>query len=128
MSESKAPGGIRLIAFVYYIGAVFSVLNGAGRLLMKNDVPNMIMPELSSHSAGLVFIGLGLFMFFLGNGLSKGESWSRTAAILVNVLVMFMSVGSLSIEQGLFGKIEFGGALFVSLYLAFSQGSREHFS
>ena len=128
MSDTKAPAGVRIIAFLYYFGAVAGVLNGGVRLLSNDEIPNMVFPELSSQSAGLVMLGLGLFMFFLGNGLNKGESWARIAAIVVNVFVMLMSVGSLSIEQGLFGKIEFGSALFVSLYLAFSQGSQEHFS
>ena len=128
MSHSRTPGGVRLIAFLYYLGAVFGVLNGGVRPLSKDEMPNMVFPGLSSQSAGLVILGLGLFMFFLGNGLNKGESWARIAAVIVNVFVMVMSVESLSIGQGLFGKIEFGSALFVSLYLAFSQGSREHFS
>ena len=133
MSETRpdgAPVGVKAIAFLHYAGAVILVLSGVIKVATTgaSNMPDTILsPELSVQTAGMVQLAAGFFIFFIGNGLSKGHGWARVATLVVNTLVILNSLDKLTIAESTFWKVEFGVAMVMSLYLAFSNSASAHF-
>ncbi|GIU68746.1 MAG: hypothetical protein KatS3mg001_596 [Candidatus Pacearchaeota archaeon] len=85
VNEKVVPTGVKIIAVLYYIGAVILIVFGLlplfaiGREAIALTLGIIILPAL-------IMLGLGIFSFFIGRGLWKGRNWARIIAIIVSVL------------------------------------------
>ena len=130
MSDNMTPAGVKVIAWFYYLGAVVLVFSGIMKAAMSgaSQTPDtFFFPGLSAQTAGLVQIAMGILLLFVGNGLSKGAGWARVMAIIFNILIIIDSLDMLTLTESVAWKIQFGVAVVISLYLAFSGAAREHF-
>lgn len=125
----KAPAGVMCVAVLHYVGAVILVLSGVLKVAVPGGagLPDTLFPELSMQTGGLAQLAAGLFAFFVGNGLAKGYAWARVTTLIVNALVIFNSLDRLTLVESAYWKLEFGIAVVMSPYLAFSGSASAHF-
>jgi len=123
------PGGVKIISVLYYIGAFLGVISGI-LFIFASGLIGSALGILASlgYFAGIIFIGLGVFGFFVARGLWKGKNWSRIVAII------FASLGTLtaalSMIQGEIVSNIFGLVINFAIggYLLFSSKVKEAFS
>lgn len=107
MSDKKSvPAGVKVISVLYYIAMVFGVIVGLLWLISSRSIGSntMQVPILGAIGSsfliigGILFIGLGIFSFFIARGLWKAKPWARIVVIIFTALAMLMS--SISMIQG----------------------------
>ena len=137
MSDGQSiPTGVKVIAVLYYIGAVFGIIFGLLFLVgagMMGSIANQI-PLLGALGAGLfvvggiIMIGLGVLGFFVGRGLWKARPWARIVAIIFATLGILMAVISMiqgNIAGNIFGLVI---QLVICGYLLFSNNVKQAFA
>lgn len=107
MNGKEIPVGVKIIAVLYYIGAVLGVifgilfLVGAGLIgTVASQIP--IIGLFGSGLfvvAGIILIGLGVLGFFMGRGLWKGKNWARILAIIFAGLGVIMAIVAMFTTQ-----------------------------
>ena len=99
----EIPVGVKIIAILYFIGAILSLFAGIGMFIGAGPMSAIPLgiPGLTAMGAGL-FIGLGLLMiglavlgFFVGLGLWKGQAWARIVAIILAILGIISAIISM---------------------------------
>lgn len=134
--EKSVPTGVKIIAVLYYIGAVLGIIFGLLFLVgagMMSSIADKI-PLLGAFGAGLfiiggiIMIGLGVLNLFIGIGLWKARSWARTVAIIFAVLGILMSI-IFMIQGNIAGNIfNLVIQLIIGGYLLFSKNVKEAFA
>jgi hypothetical protein len=137
MSDGQSvPTGVKVIAVLYYIGAVLGIIFGLLFLVgagMMGSIANQI-PLLGALGAGLfvvggiIMIGLGVLGFFVGRGLWKARPWARIVAIIFAALGILMAVISMiqgSIASNIFNLVI---QLVIGGYLLFSNNVKQAFA
>ena len=137
MSDGQSvPTGVKVIAVLYYIGAVLGIifgllfLVGAGAIV---SIANQI-PVIGALGAGLfivggiILIGLGVLGFFVGRGLWKARPWARIVAIIFAALGILMAV--ISMIQGSIASniVNLVIQLVIGGYLLFSNNVKQAFA
>jgi len=108
MAESRRSGmpvGVKIIAVLYYIGAVLMVLSGILMIIGAGASSSMFSfgPFYSMMGSGLFIVGaiislaFGVLAFFVGRGLWHGKSWARMTAIILAVLGLVSALFSFAI-------------------------------
>ncbi|MFH1399030.1 MAG: hypothetical protein ABIG95_02875 [Candidatus Woesearchaeota archaeon] len=103
MVEKKSvPIGVKIISVFYYIGAVLGVIAGLLWIFAARSIGTNVMQTpfgaLGSSLivvGGIVFIGLGVFGFFVGRGLRKARPWARIAVLIFAALGILVSLISM---------------------------------
>lgn len=137
MSDGRSvPTGVKVIAILYYIGAVLGIIFGLLFLVGAGAIGSIAsqIPVLGALGAGLfvvggiILIGLGVFGFFVGRGLWKARPWARIVAIIFAILGILMAIISMiqgSIASNIFNfviQVVIGG------YLLFSNNVKQAFA
>jgi len=131
----NVPVGVKVIAVLYYISAVLSVIMGI--LLMVGSAA--LTPYIDSLGGlagilggalivlGIIIIAFGVLAFFIGRGLWKAKKWARIVAIIIAALGVLS--GIISLIQGDFGSI-LGLVInaIIGGYLLFSKGVKAAFA
>jgi len=137
MSDGQSvPTGVKIIAVLYYIGAVLGVIFGLLFLVgagMMGSIASQI-PLLGALGGalffvlGIILIGLGVLGFFVGRGLWKARPWARIVAIIFAALGILMAVISMvqgNIASNIFNLVI---QLVIGGYLLFSNRVKEAFA
>jgi len=137
MSDGQsAPTGVKVIAVLYYIGAVLGIIFGLLFLVGAGAIGSIAsqIPVIGALGAGLfvvggiILIGLGVLGFFVGRGLWKARPWARIVAIIFAVLGILMAIISMiqgSIASNIFNLVI---QLVIGGYLLFSSKVKEAFA
>ncbi|MBS3074316.1 hypothetical protein J4447_02550 [Candidatus Pacearchaeota archaeon] len=120
MADGKSvPTLVKVIAVLYYIGAVLFVLAGIMMIAGAGATGLMaFMPFYSIFGAGLliigaiIFIAVGVLEFFVGRGLWQGRNWARITAIVLAVLGLISALISFSILSIIIDALIAGYLLF----------------
>jgi len=132
----SVPTGVKVIAVLYYIGAVLGVIFGLLFLVgagLMGSIANQI-PLLGALGGalfvvgGIILIGLGVLGFFVGRGLWKAKPWARIVAIIFAALGILMAVISMvqgNIASNIFNLVI---QLVIGGYLLFSNSVKEAFA
>ncbi len=137
MSDEKSvPTGVKVIAVLYYIGAVLCAimgllfLVGAGMMSsIANQIPLLgVLGSALFIVGGIILIGVGVLNFFVGKGLWNARSWARIVAIIFMTLGILMAI--LSMIQGNIANNIFGLVIELAIggYLLFSNSVKEAFA
>jgi len=137
MSDGQpVPTGVKVIAVLYYIGAVLGVIFGLLLLVgagMTSTIANQI-PLLGTLGAGLfvvggiIMIGLGILGFFVGRGLWQARPWARIVAIIFAALGTLTAIISM-IQGNISGNIlNLVIQLVIGGYLLFSNNVKQAFA
>lgn len=124
-NTKSIPVGVKVIAILYYIGAVISILAAIGLIVVMATVGSISGAiETAGAEQGLqltdaipggailssiaivgiiVMIALAVLLFFIGRGLWKGKSWTRIAVIIISAIGAVSAI--VSIIGGEFGAI-----------------------
>ncbi|MGD9276902.1 MAG: hypothetical protein PVJ67_07055 [Candidatus Pacearchaeota archaeon] len=137
MSDGQSvPTGVKVIAVLYYIGAVLGIIFGLLFLVGAGAIGSIAsqIPVLGALGAGLfivggiILIGLGVLGFFVGRGLWKARPWARIVAIIFAVLGILMAIISMiqgSIASNIFNLVI---QLVIGGYLLFSNNVKQAFA
>jgi hypothetical protein len=112
VTGKQMPTLVKVIAVLYYIAAVFTLIGAivmfVGGTLLAGIIGSMIPFVGAATGAllivlGIVFVIVAVIDFFIGRGLWKGQRWARILAVIFAVLGF---LGALSaIIQGQWGSI-----------------------
>lgn len=104
--EYQRPTGITIIAILFFIGGVLTILSGLGTLTMP--VPFIGLVPLASYQVviGLFLIFLGSIELIAGWGLWTIKNWGR---ILTIILLVLGAISNLIIGLGLLVGINLWG-------------------
>ena len=134
--KKEIPVLVKIIAVLYYIGAVLGIifgllfLIGAGMLSsLIEQIPLLIALGTSLFIVGgILMIGLGILGFFLGRGLWKGHNWARIVVIIFSILGLLGGISILVTGSYFNGIINILIEGFIAGYLLFSKGVKSAFS
>jgi len=104
--KKSVPTGVKVIAVLYYLGAVFEILLGllflVGAGIIGFASKEISLPEVFGVGFflifGIIIFGFGILSFFIGKGLLKAKSWARIVVIAFAGIGIFTSV--ISMIQG----------------------------
>lgn len=102
----EIPVGVKIIAVLYYIGAVLSAILGILSIVGAGFVASLI-PALGALGAGIMIavgillIGLAVLWFFMGRGLWRAQPWARILVIIFAIIGVIMAI----IQMITFGAI-----------------------
>ena len=134
----EVPIGVKIIAILNYIGAVFGVIfgilfiAGAGFVSTILESSNALASISEIAGAviivlGIVFIAFGVLEFFIGRGLWKAQNWARVLSIIFAVLGLLMSLIAIFVGEfmSILWLIIYGA---IGWYLWFSKEVKKAFS
>lgn len=92
--SDSAESIIKLVVILNYISAVFLGILGFIMIILSSLFWSMVsglikIPLIFMIVISLFMLGFGIFQFFVAGGLMKKESWARTSAIVLGVLMLF---------------------------------------
>jgi len=135
--KQPVPFGVKIIAILYYIGAVLGVIFGLIFLVVGTGIMgSKLIPLLGALGAGLfiaagiVILGLGVFDFFIGRGLWKAKSWARIVVIVFAALAILGTITSMMVQGKIVGSGVFNliTQLVICGYLLFSKSVKQAFA
>ena len=136
MANGEVPVGVKVIAVLYYIGAVLGLIFGILFIAGSGSISSIEtqIPGLSALGAslfivaGIILIALGVLGFFIGRGLWKARHWARIVAIIFACLGTVL--GILGVIQGAIAQNIIGLIISVIIagYLIFSNKVKEAFA
>ncbi|MBI2449020.1 hypothetical protein HYV49_01865 [Candidatus Pacearchaeota archaeon] len=93
-SGESAESIVKLIAILHYISAVFLGILGFLMIVLSSFFWSVVSGLIRIPLAFMIMISLfifafGVFQFFVAGGLLKKESWARTSAIVLGILMLF---------------------------------------
>jgi hypothetical protein len=132
----SVPTGVKVIAVLYYIGAVLSALFGVLFLVGAGAIGSLLsqIPILGTLGAGLfivvgvIMIGFGVLDFFVGRGLWKARSWARVVVIVFAVLGAVLAIVSMAQGSILWNIFNLVVELVIGGYLIFSKDVKKAFA
>ena len=137
MSDGQSvPTGVKVIAVLYYIGAVLGIIFGLLFFVGAGTIGSISsqIPILGALGAGLfvvggiILIGLGVLGFFVGRGLWKARPWARIVATIFAALGILMAI--ISMIQGSIASniVNLVIQLVIGGYLLFSNNVKQAFA
>jgi hypothetical protein len=135
VEEKTIPTGVKVLAILEYIGAVFLALLALALMFGGGMLASFLgeMPLVGALAGGL-FIVMGIIIlpfavlfFFIGRGLWKGQNWARIVSIVFAALGFASGIFSLIVGDFL----SLGGILINGLigwYLLFNVKVKEAFA
>ncbi len=135
-SRQSVPTGVKVIAVLYYIGAILGIIFGLLFLIGTGTIDSIAdqIPMLVALGAslfvvsGIILIGLGVLGFFIGRGLWKARPWARIVTIVFAALGILMAVISMiqgDIAGNILGLVI---ELIIGGYLLFNNNVKEAFA
>ena len=112
----EIPVGVTIIAVLYYIGAVLSVIIGIFFLIGAGFIGALI-PCFGALGAGIlivvgiILIGLAVLGFFIGRGLWRAQKWARIIVIIFSIIgavmaiIQMITIGALVIASSIISLI-----------------------
>lgn len=137
MSDGQSvPTGVKVIAVLYYIGAVLGIIFGLLFLVGAEAIGSIAsqIPVLGALGAGLfivggiILIGLGVLGFFVGRGLWKARPWARIVAIIFAALGILMAIISMIQGSITINIVDLVIQLVIGGYLLFSNNVKQAFA
>jgi len=137
-STKLMPVGVKIIAILYYIGAVLVILAALGFLLggaalagFAGAIPGLeVLGGLGAGLfivGGIILIALAVLLFFIGKGLWKGVNWTRIAVIILSAIGIVSAI--VSIINGEFGAtISLVIHVIIGGYLLFNKTVKQAFA
>lgn len=136
--NKEVPEGIKILAFVYLIGALASMIFGMIAFSLadgiRNADPSMLaaanlgqMHFVSIVIAGIMFVLLAVLEYFVARDLLKAQTWSRIFVGLFSVISFVFSARS--IFGGMYASGAFGIILngIIVWYLYFKDSTKKFF-
>jgi hypothetical protein len=128
----KVATGVKVLAVLYYIGAVLLALAGIASLFgagaLVKTIPLLAMFGGLITVAAIAMILLAVLYFFVGRGLWKGQKWAMIVAII------FAAIGVISGILGIIGG-DIGGSIIgliingvIIWYLGFNKAGKASFA
>jgi hypothetical protein len=108
-SSNERPVGVKILAILGYIGAVFTLIAGIALAVGSSAIASAIalmVPDAAGLSGigatlfivlGIVFIGLAILDYFIARGLWNGKNWARIFMIVLCALSAISSLRPFSI-------------------------------
>jgi len=110
------PFGVTIIAILMIISGIVMIIVGAGAVAIAPFLPSLGQTEgmmidaisgallsVTAIISGIILLALGIAALFIAYGLIKGRGWAWTAAVVLSIIVIIMSV--VSIVTGNIGSI-----------------------
>jgi hypothetical protein len=110
------PFGVTIIAILLIISGIVMIITGAGAVAIAPFLPPLGQTEdmmigaisgallgVTAIISGIILLALGIAALFIAYGLIKGRGWAWTAAVVLSIIVIIMSV--VSIVTGNIGSI-----------------------
>lgn len=110
------PLGVTIIAILLIISGIVMIIGGAGAVAIAPFLPPLAQTEdmmtdaiseallsVTAIITGIILLALGIAALFIAYGLIKGRGWAWTAAVVLSIIVVIMSV--VSIVTGNIGSI-----------------------
>lgn len=134
--KKEIPVLVKIIAVLYYIGAVLGIIFGLLFLIGAGMISSIIeqIPLLIALGTslfivgGILMIGLGILGFFIGRGLWKGRNWARIVVIIFSILGLLGGISMLFTGSYFNGIINILIEGFIAGYLLFSKDVKSAFS
>jgi hypothetical protein len=135
VEEKMIPTGVKVLAILDYIGAVFLALLALALIFGGGMLASFLgeIPLVGALAGGL-FIVMGIIIlpfavlfFFIGRGLWKGQNWARIVSIVFAAIGLASGIFSLIAGDSL----SLGGILINGLigwYLLFNVKVKEAFA
>lgn len=135
---SEVPEGIKILAFLFFAGALISFAFGGFMFSFADGLNTMDTDLMASANLdqvnswiviliGMLLIGIAVFEYFLGRGLLKGRGWTRIVIGILAVLGIIsaiMNFGNAMYASGFFGITTNGVVVW---YLFVSDESKKFF-
>jgi hypothetical protein len=110
------PFGVTIIAILVIISGIVMIIVGAGAVAIAPFFPSLAQTEgmmidaisgallsVTAIISGIILLALGIAALFIAYGLIKARGWAWTAAVVLSIIVIIMSV--VSIVTGNIGSI-----------------------
>jgi hypothetical protein len=110
------PFGVTIIAILMIISGIVMIIVGAGTVAIAPFLPPLAQTEgmmidgisgallsVTAIISGTILLALGIAALFIAYGLFKARGWAWTAAVVLSIIVIIMSV--VSIVTGNIGSI-----------------------
>jgi hypothetical protein len=125
----EVPTGVKVIAVLYYIGAVLTILGGI-MMFIGSGFLATIVPFLSGFAiaGGVLMLALGVLGFFIGRGLWNGRNWARIVALIFAVIGLVGAIMGMvggAIGSNIFGLIING---LIGWYLGLNANVKQAFA
>ena len=135
----EIPEGIKILAFVYFIGALILILIGFFMVSLGDSIRinPLISTELQQIGAsispvvlivsGFAMIALAVLSYFIGKGLLEAQNWTR---ILLSVLAI---LGIISAISNIISSMIFSSIISIAInstiawYLIINEKTKEFF-
>lgn len=127
---SNVPTGVKVISVFYQICAFLLVIFGLLIAIASSAIISYlitIVPEIATVKygtlvavgvvLGILMIGLGVLLFFIGRGLWKLRQWARITAIVLAALGVISVITSMIRSFEITRIINLAIDLFIGLYL-----------
>lgn len=140
--SGKIPVIVNIISIIYYIGAALYALIGILLITRSNALvsymisyyPNLGLETIGQGALatmvvimGVLILGFGVFVFFVGRGIWKLRKWARIVVIVLSILGILSAIFSI-----------IGGSVFIQIikiaihgfaggYLLFSEEAKKAF-
>lgn len=124
MKKSTAINWVKVIAIlgwisaaVYFIVGLFALFGGTFLATLIQAFGEGVFAGLVGAAVivfGIVFLALGVFIFFVARGLWKHENWARIVMIVISILIGIISgLASITSGVGVVGLIINGGIFYL---------------
>jgi uncharacterized membrane protein len=143
--KRKVPLGIKLIAVLFLIMAVLSVVNGVIYTLGRTEIASALQEEILQSGAdsasvqsmipiivwgiiGVYFLG-GVIYLVLGIGLWKIKRWARITTIILAILSIAVGLFAIKvIFSDWMSAAKFVATIIIAAYLLFSKEIKNAFA
>jgi uncharacterized membrane protein (DUF2068 family) len=132
------PLGVTIIAILLIISGIVMIIGGAGAVAVAPFLPPLTQTEgmmidsmsgallsVTAIISGIILLALGIAALFIAYGLIKARGWAWTAAVVLSIVVVIMSV--VSIVTGNIGSIISLAINGVILYYLYRRHVKEYF-
>ena len=136
--NNSAPKGVKIISWLYYIGAAGGVIAGIllifGRVFLSALLPpglpagTLDLGTLVLVVGGVISLVWGAVLYFIGSRLAIGRNWARIVVIIFSIIGLLFSI--LGFTLGAFGANIFSFIVNAGIagYLLFSSEAKAFFA
>jgi len=129
MVKSNVPTGVKIIAVLYYIGAVAALIAAIamffGASVIGDAIP-LLGPGLFVLG-GIVLLVLAVLSFFIARGLFRKQKWSRILVIIFSVLSVLGGLSAMFTGEFFSNLVSLVIAAVIGGYLWFNKAVKAAF-
>lgn len=131
-ASKKIPFLVKVISVLNYINAAFFAIAAIVLLAYGISGKKIFIEGVTSAAmivAGVIFIVLGVFAFYIARGLWKGQNWARIVEIVLGIIGVVAGVSGIfqqvNVVSNIIGIVING---LIAGYLAFNRDVKRVFS